>query len=343
MHQTLGAGLALVLVALVYVLVDAHRERRARRAWEHATSTRIGGHDAQLGTLGRAVGLLAPPDARPTTAHRQGMAARIQLPPPTEAVAVAPVSRSSPRIRVEIHPSGFRSDRVIYFSTVAWGESLLVDARDVDEREGTVDVEVIDAASRADEVLVAFPPERVLRGQRVWLPRALVLDIAAAHPSSPRLAIDMTGDRAGLNPGDAPAARTEAAEEAPLSMQTSSAADAEEKVRLRREADAEADARDRARAVADAPPSTMPSESQPRGVAPDRGAAVSDAVVIATFASACDGAADRESDEHTHLYSRKPVTSHGDRVTPTAVSPVLAPPVRAPRAEGDAQPPEGTP
>jgi hypothetical protein len=166
-------------LALVRLLRTARSERRTRATWEGAIEARLAGQDRQLGNLARALALLVPSDARPTTAHR----ARLPLPPPVEAVVTPPASRPSPRIRADVRPSGFGSDRVACYGTAERGESIVVDARDVDEREGTLRVEVVDAASRADEVLVQLPPERVPRGPHVWLPRGLVLDLASA--SSP--------------------------------------------------------------------------------------------------------------------------------------------------------------
>lgn len=67
---SLFAVLVLVLAAIGLHL-DARGDRRARRAWQHATDARLTGHDAQLTTLGRAVAsLVAPAPAVPPSVVR---------------------------------------------------------------------------------------------------------------------------------------------------------------------------------------------------------------------------------------------------------------------------------
>jgi hypothetical protein len=151
-------------LVVVQVLRSARDERRVRADRDRAIGERLLGQDRQMGDLTRAIGLLVPPEARPTRAHR-GPSARDapRLPPPPVEPASAPAAVAAPRMRVDIRRSSFLSDRVVCYGTER-GESLVVDARDVDEREGTVRVEVVDAASFTDRVLVHLPPEHVPRG-----------------------------------------------------------------------------------------------------------------------------------------------------------------------------------
>ncbi len=90
----------------------ARNERRTRATWERATDARLAGHDTQLGNVSRALALLAPADARPTVAHRSRLVGEPLL-PPRVAEPATPASRPSPRMRVDIRPSGFASDRLV--------------------------------------------------------------------------------------------------------------------------------------------------------------------------------------------------------------------------------------
>jgi hypothetical protein len=96
-----------------------------------------------------------------------------------------------------MHRSRFASDVA---ALVSYGgpeaKMLRVDARDVDVREGTMAVKVLDV--RPNAVQVELPPEHQ-RGRMVWLPRALVLDCPAegTPPSSGPVAKD-TADPADI-------------------------------------------------------------------------------------------------------------------------------------------------
>jgi hypothetical protein len=186
--------------AIVYVIADARGKRKALAAWESATDKRLGKHDEQLVTVGQALAQLVPPDARPTTAHRAALpAAPVDVPSPasTAPTALAP---AVPRIRVEIRHSPFPAD---VYAVLARGDGqpmvLNVDARDVDVREGTMPVNVLQV--RAGLVGVELPPERPRR-RVVWLSQAMVLDCPDAPPPSPVALFEAEDDRGGIIPGD---------------------------------------------------------------------------------------------------------------------------------------------
>lgn len=194
------ATLAAFAILAILLYLDGRGLRKAlaaARATVAALQRQTTANDAAIGNLSRAVALLAPPDARPTTADQ----ARARLPAAPANASRAPVSAAAPgpRMRADIRPSGFASDRIV----AILDQGLTLDARDVDEREGTMRVEVLDATSRAEAVLVTFPAERIPRGPRLWVPRALVLDLENAPPPAPPPApVETDGDRGGINPGD---------------------------------------------------------------------------------------------------------------------------------------------
>ena len=80
----------------------------------------------------------------------------------------------------------------------AGAEVLAVDVRDVDMREGTMPVNVVDVTE--DTAWIELPSERPRR-RLTSVPRALVLDCPekGAPPPAP---VDVEGDRGGINPGD---------------------------------------------------------------------------------------------------------------------------------------------
>ena len=172
-------------------------------------------------------------------------------------------------MRVDIRPSGFASDRLVCYGSDERGECLTVDVRDVDEREGTMRVDVLavrvdalDVAAGGGEVLVQLPPERVPRGPRVWAARALVLEMHTAHLPTAPAAVDTKGDRGGIGPGDALPEEEVPPSPAPLSSAPDAAA---EKARLRAEAEAAADERDRERAATDDGDRALLERFDPRG------------------------------------------------------------------------------
>src|SRR5262249_7537811 len=111
---------------------------------------------------------------------------------------------------------------------------LTVDARDVDVREGTMPINVLQI--RAGLVAAELPPERPRR-RMVWLSQAMVLDCPAeGTPPSPVALVEAEGDRGGTAPGDP--SPSESVEE------------------IRERGEAEADARSKARTGTGLPSAT---------------------------------------------------------------------------------------
>jgi hypothetical protein len=159
-------------------------------------------HDGTIARLRDAF----PEDARLTAPALPGRARRAPAAPQPAAPA--------PRMRADIRPSAYPSIRHVSFATVDGVHVALdVDARDVNDREGTVRVDV--RRFDDDGAFVAVRIAHVQTEARA-VARALVLDALppdAPPPDAPP-PVDMEGDRAGVNPGDAipgdPKAPTEA-------------------------------------------------------------------------------------------------------------------------------------
>jgi hypothetical protein len=68
---------ALEGATITFILIDGQRKRKALAKWQEGTVkpalAQVAGHDERIGDLTRAVDLLVPPDARPTTAHRAAL------------------------------------------------------------------------------------------------------------------------------------------------------------------------------------------------------------------------------------------------------------------------------
>jgi hypothetical protein len=195
------------IVTLIVTLL-AYRSARVRLLAMGAKlaplAPQVAGHDEQIGNLTRTVELLVPPDAQPTTAHRAALPAAPvgeQLARALSARSPASAAPTGPRVRADIRPTRFPSDVAVLLSYGDKAKVLNLDARDVNLREGTVPVTVLDA-SRPDVVLVELPPERQ-RGRVVSLPRGLVLDCPeSAPPSATPAAVGVEGDRGGIILGD---------------------------------------------------------------------------------------------------------------------------------------------
>ena len=69
----IGAAFVFLAIVSIVLYLDTRGNRKALDAWRKATDKRLAGHDEQLATLGRAVTLLVPEDARPTTAHKPAL------------------------------------------------------------------------------------------------------------------------------------------------------------------------------------------------------------------------------------------------------------------------------
>jgi hypothetical protein len=134
-------GLAVLYgLAIFAVVVYVRGKQKALASWQEGTVkpalAQVAGQNEQIGNLTRAVDLLVPPDARPTTAHRAA------LPPAPvgeklaaeDRVVAHVLHRPRPRIRVEIQRTPFASavDALVSYGDV---NVLHVDARDIDVRE----------------------------------------------------------------------------------------------------------------------------------------------------------------------------------------------------------------
>jgi hypothetical protein len=230
-----GSAAVFLLLAVVStcLILNARREKKARRRWEEAMSMHLDAQDGRIADLGRVIAPLAPASERPTAAHGSarapGFVALAPAPARPGPALAAPALQVVPRLRVDIRPSAFPSDRLVVYGTAEQGESIVVDARDVFEREGTMPVDVLDATSRDGEamVLVQLPPERVPRGPRVWILRSLLVDVGAARSRSALSEVETEGDRAGSEFGrhGALQASPDAGDEATLRGQVESAAE----------------------------------------------------------------------------------------------------------------------
>ena len=103
------------------------------------------------------------------------------LPPRPAPVALLPrlTSRPGPRMRADVRAARYPSRRVVTFTAADGREhTFIADARDVDEREGTVRVDVrgiTDAQAR-----VSFPIAPLSAEEDTWVPSALILDLGMA-------------------------------------------------------------------------------------------------------------------------------------------------------------------
>ena len=98
----------------------------------------------------------------------------------------APVGAPEPRrVAVAILRGSVPSERSVSFRATGRTFVLRVDEADMNERESTMRVYVLDA--RAEHVLVQFPgePSEGLESPRgTWLPRSLVLGLRASSSSA---------------------------------------------------------------------------------------------------------------------------------------------------------------
>jgi hypothetical protein len=176
------------------VLVNMLRDRGAESAAAGAHLNKVAGELGELvrRTADMCLVLISIDDlARVLADTTSTRRAPSEVEPQTTGTEPAPaVSRAAPgepeadpgnrgpRLRVGIRPSGFPSERwVEVYDKENQGPILVLDPRDVDERESTMAVLVHDAQTRAGEVLVECPPERPLRGHKRWVPRALMLGL----------------------------------------------------------------------------------------------------------------------------------------------------------------------
>jgi hypothetical protein len=144
-----------LLAAVCYL--DRRSQRTAlRTAREALTAVRqqAAARDLEIGQLSRAVARLID------ESH--------WTPPRT------PPAPSGPRMRVNIHPGAYPSERRVVFDAGGVAYALNVDARDVDEREGTLRLHVREVIG--EQAFVAFPSEAPRARTTGRIPCALILD-----------------------------------------------------------------------------------------------------------------------------------------------------------------------
>jgi hypothetical protein len=198
------------------VYLDVRGQRRAITALEHAVGQKPGpdgsgafGLFARIAAQDRVLQLVE----RAMTVERQGtIPARAPSPPSvtsgpkSDPRASAPVL-AGPRMRAEILPGRYPSERIVSFATSDGTAHLIyVDARDVDPRLGESTVRVEPQAFEDDRILVGFP--MLARAESLlWVPRALVLDAGAPRPLAETVPDSRPAPgRPSIQPGDLRAA-----------------------------------------------------------------------------------------------------------------------------------------
>jgi hypothetical protein len=192
-------GISLFCLSLYY---DSKGEKKVPRA----TQAALDDAEKKLAELQRQVTALreqlADALAQLALAGAPSLAVpRASLDPAAPASEAPPLPASEgPRVRVDITRMTFPSERAVLLPTGGpLNELLVVDARDVDEREGTMPVVVLDMRPDVVQVGVPIAPRS---HHRVWISRALVIDCPPDPPPPPDDPGGTEGDPRGLPPGD---------------------------------------------------------------------------------------------------------------------------------------------